>query len=126
MSGRLLSRSSALLSRRTAVLSRQLHHAGGIHSGGLLRTQGNGYYLRARLPLSGGRNWIHNVPAVRSISFARIIPKLAMKLVRVPAMFGGAMIAGLAYLQYQAARTFLYLWDLRCLLYVLTWYAHHY
>jgi hypothetical protein len=31
-------------------------------------------------------------------------PKLALKFVRIPAMFGGAMIAGLAYLQYQAAR----------------------
>lgn len=29
-----------------------------------------------------------------------------MKLVRIPAMFGGATIAGLAYFQYQATRTF--------------------
>jgi hypothetical protein len=36
-----------------------------------------------------------------------MLPKLAMKLVRVPAMFGGATIAGLAYFQYQATRTFL-------------------
>ncbi|EFW21224.1 dynamin-like GTPase mgm1 [Coccidioides posadasii str. Silveira] len=111
MSGRLLSRSSALLSRRSALAARRLHHAGGIQSGGLLRTQGNGYYLRARLPSVIRQNWIHNVPAVRTISFARIIPKLAMKLVRVPAMFGGAMIAGLAYLQYQASQAGNYVID---------------
>jgi hypothetical protein len=51
-----------------------------------------------------GANAIHNVPAVRSISFARMLPKLALKLVKVPAMFGGATIAGLAYFQYQATR----------------------
>ena len=47
---------------------------------------------------------IHNLPAVRAISFARALPKLATKLLRVPAMFGASMIAGLAYLQYQATR----------------------
>ncbi|RPA95178.1 hypothetical protein L873DRAFT_1644804, partial [Choiromyces venosus 120613-1] len=40
--------------------------------------------------------------AVRSISFARVIPKLVLKFARLPAAFGGAMIAGLAYVQYQA------------------------
>ncbi|KAI1931156.1 mitochondrial dynamin GTPase Msp1 [Ophidiomyces ophidiicola] len=113
MSGRLLSRSSALLSRRSSLITRQIHHTGGVQSGGLLRSPGNGYYLRARLPpLPVGQNWIHHVPAVRTISFARIIPKLAMKLVRVPAMFGGAMIAGLAYLQYQAAQAGNYALDI--------------
>jgi hypothetical protein len=42
---------------------------------------------------------------VRAISFARVFPKLAMKLLRIPAMFGGAMVAGMAYFQYQATRT---------------------
>ncbi|EEP78511.1 hypothetical protein UREG_03357 [Uncinocarpus reesii 1704] len=112
MSGRLLSRSSTLLSRRSALLARQLHHGGGLQSGGLLRTHGNGYYLRARLPSAARQNWIHNVPAVRTISFARVIPKLAAKFVRIPAMFGGAMIAGLAYIQYQAAQAGNYALDL--------------
>lgn len=51
-----------------------------------------------------GSNFIHMLPAgaVRHASFARALPGLAMKLVRVPAMFGAAMIGGLAYLQYQA------------------------
>lgn len=50
---------------------------------------------------------LHNVPAVRAISFARVLPNLAVKLLRLPALFGGATIAGLAYLQYQATREFL-------------------
>ncbi len=50
---------------------------------------------------------LHNVPTVRTISFARILPKLALKLVRIPAMFGAATIGGLAYLQYQATRELL-------------------
>ncbi|KAF7718916.1 Dynamin superfamily protein, mitochondrial [Penicillium ucsense] len=33
-----------------------------------------------------------------------MLPKLALKLVRLPAMFGGATIAGVAYLQYQATQ----------------------
>jgi hypothetical protein len=43
---------------------------------------------------------------VRNASFARILPKLFMKFARIPAMFGGATIAGLAYVQYQATRMF--------------------
>jgi hypothetical protein len=34
-----------------------------------------------------------------------MLPRLALKLARIPAMFGGATIAGLAYIQYQANRT---------------------
>jgi hypothetical protein len=33
-----------------------------------------------------------------------MLPKLALKMVRLPAMFGGAMVAGFAYIQYQATR----------------------
>lgn len=51
-----------------------------------------------------GSNGLHNAVAVRNASFARFIPKLVMKFLRIPAMFGGAAIAGLAYIQYQAAR----------------------
>ena len=47
---------------------------------------------------------MHNLPAVRNASFARVLPQLAMKLVRIPAMLGAAMIGGLAYLQYQATQ----------------------
>ena len=47
----------------------------------------------------------------RNASFARILPKLAVKLVRIPAMFGAAMIGGLAYLQYQATQAGNYAMD---------------
>ena len=60
------------------------------------------YQRRRSWPL--GTNSLHNVPAVRQISFARAIPSIAVKLVRIPAIFGGAMIGGLAYLQYQATQ----------------------
>jgi hypothetical protein len=90
---------------RTGLLARHVHNAGA-RTGGLLRAE-SGAALRGRAwPI--GANGIHNnVPAVRNISFARMLPKLALKLVRVPAMFGGAMIAGLAYFQYQATRMWL-------------------
>jgi hypothetical protein len=51
-----------------------------------------------------GYNYLHNAVAVRNASFVRILPKLVLKFARIPAMFGGAIIAGLAYLQYQATR----------------------
>ncbi|KAK1144006.1 mitochondrial dynamin GTPase Msp1 [Aspergillus melleus] len=100
MSGRILSHRLVPL-LRTGLLARHLHNAGA-RTGGLLRSNG-GAALRGRAwPV--GANHIHNVPAVRTISFARILPKLALKLARVPAMFGGAMVAGLAYFQYQATQ----------------------
>jgi hypothetical protein len=102
MSGRILSHRLAPL-LRNGHLARHIHNAGS-RTGGLLRAD-SGAALRGRAwPI--GSNGIHNVPAVRSISFARMLPKLAMKLIRVPAMFGGATIAGLAYFQYQATRMF--------------------
>lgn len=100
MSGRLLSRSATLLSGRT--VARQFQYLGVTRAGGLINPQGSAYLRVRSWPL--GTNAIHNVPAVRTISFARVLPKLALKLARIPAMFGGAMIAGLAYIQYQAAR----------------------
>lgn len=51
-----------------------------------------------------GTNALHNVPAMRPISFARVLPNLAIKLFRIPAMLGGAMITGFAYVQYQTIR----------------------
>ncbi|KAK5119029.1 hypothetical protein LTR62_000240 [Meristemomyces frigidus] len=51
-----------------------------------------------------GPNAIHNLPAVRHASFARIIPNLAMKLLRVPAMMGMGMLGLVAYIQYQAGQ----------------------
>ena len=65
-----------------------------------------------RKPWPPGSYGIHNVPAVRHASFARLIPQLAMKFIRIPAMFGAAAIASLAYIQYQAAQAGNYALDL--------------
>ncbi len=76
-----------------------------ISAGGMLRSQvirTSRHHRRRAWPF--GAYSLHNVPAVRTISFARVLPTLAMKLVRIPAMFGAATIGGLAYLQYQATR----------------------
>ncbi|KAL2828445.1 P-loop containing nucleoside triphosphate hydrolase protein [Aspergillus cavernicola] len=109
MSGRILSHRLVPL-LRTGLLARHVHNAGA-RTGGLLRVE-SGAALRGRAwPV--GANAIHNnVPAVRAISFARILPKLAIKLLRVPAMFGGAMVAGLAYFQYQAMQAGNYAMDI--------------
>ncbi|OQD78162.1 hypothetical protein PENDEC_c001G00241 [Penicillium decumbens] len=97
MSGRILSHRLAPLVRTGRA--RHLHNAGS-RTGGLLRADG-GAALRGRTwPV--GSNGIHNVPTVRAFSFGRMLPKLALKLVRIPAMFGGATVAGVAYIQYQA------------------------
>lgn len=72
-------------------------------SGGLLHVDASCLLGGARAWPSGA-NAIHNVPAVRSISFARVLPQLALKMVRLPALFGAGTVAGLAYIQYQATR----------------------
>ncbi|KAL4888709.1 P-loop containing nucleoside triphosphate hydrolase protein [Aspergillus ambiguus] len=107
MSGRILSHRLVPL-LRTGYLARHVHNAGA-RTGGLLRSDG-GAALRGRAwPV--GANGIHNVPAVRAISFSRMLPKLALKLARVPAMLGGATVAGLAYFQYQATQAGNYAMD---------------
>ena len=102
MSGRLLNSGLAPLSKRAAGnLSRQAFRNASLRSAGLLRADTLITPLRRRSwPL--GSSAIHNVPAVRQISIVRNIPSLFLKLVRLPALFGGAGVAGFAYLQYQA------------------------
>jgi len=103
MSGRLISSAAPLARRVLPVTFRRLTHQSRLRAGGLLQAPSCLHSSRRRLwPM--GSSFIHNVPATRAISFARIIPSLFMKLLRIPAMFGGAMIAGLVYLQYQATR----------------------
>ncbi|KAI4135357.1 MAG: hypothetical protein LQ341_005889, partial [Variospora aurantia] len=64
----------------------------------------------ARLRHQRRRSWplgssaIHNVPTTRAISFYRVLPNIAVKLVRIPAIIGGAAVGGLAYLQYQVTQ----------------------
>lgn len=100
---------AARLVRRTPYrllsLRRELHEPVASSAGVLLHSQlSRGLRRNIKRSWPFGANYLHNVPAVRAISFARVLPNLALKLVRIPAMFGGAMIAGLAYLQYQATR----------------------
>jgi dynamin-like GTPase MGM1, mitochondrial len=84
-------------------MQRSLHRPATGRASGLLRTDGCLSAGRSR-QWPFGASSIHNVPAVRSISFARVLPQLALKMARLPALFGASMIAGLAYIQYQAAR----------------------
>ena len=91
-------------SHRLQAIRRYFHERVS-NSGMLLRS-----YNPSNLRQTKKRAWpfgsysLHNVPTIRAISFARVLPNLAIKLVRIPAMFGTAMIAGLAYLQYQTIR----------------------
>ncbi|PKS05233.1 hypothetical protein jhhlp_008604 [Lomentospora prolificans] len=43
----------------------------------------------------------HNAVLVRNASFARFLPKLAAKFIRIPAMFGGVAVGAFAWVQYQ-------------------------
>ncbi|CAK3801137.1 msp1, mitochondrial [Lecanosticta acicola] len=87
------------------VANRPVSHAVLSRSGSVLRK----WPQRRQWPL--GHNTIHNLPAVRHASFARFLPRLATKLVRIPAMLGAAMIGGVTYLQYQAAQGWSYATD---------------
>jgi hypothetical protein len=86
---------------RRGLLTRHAQFYGN-RTGGLLRV--DNVAIRGRAWPVGASSIHNNVLVVRNISFARILPRLAIKLARIPAMFGGAMIAGIAYLQYQATR----------------------
>lgn len=50
-------------------------------------------------------NSFHNAVAVRNASFTRLLPRLMVKFIRIPALAGGVMVGGLAWIQYQATRT---------------------
>ena len=95
---------AAAASAPARALLPQRSHLHTSTAGGLLR---HGAILpralrRRRWPT--GASALHGLPAVRTISFARALPKLATKLIRIPAMFGASVVAGLAYLQYQAGQ----------------------
>lgn len=105
MSGRLLSARLAPLAQRVNIqTARHIHHRVTPSAGGLLRNDAAGRTGRGRW--SAGYLPFSNAVIVRNASFARIIPNLLLKFARIPALFGGATIAGLAYVQYQATRTF--------------------
>ena len=96
---------------RTAVASRKIttaNNAGnalirsGVFSARILR--------RLWWPIGASASAL-SLPITRNVSFARAIPKLFLKAARIPAAFGGAMIAGMAYIQYQAAQAGNYAMD---------------
>ena len=104
MSGRLLASGLAPLARRiNPNATRRLAYHARARGAGLLRGDSR-TRLQTRWTWPSGASSVHNVPTVRTVSFARAVPSLFMKVLRLPAMFGGAAIAGFAYIQYQAAR----------------------
>ncbi|KAI1377276.1 dynamin family protein [Hypoxylon crocopeplum] len=108
MSGRLIAAVGRLPATRPAMVRaiRQYHH---LPSGGILRADAAVRATRRRMwfPV----NSFHNAVIVRNASFARFLPRLVVKFVRIPAMAGGVMIGGLAWIQYQATQAGNYAWD---------------
>ncbi|KAI1215023.1 dynamin family protein [Annulohypoxylon truncatum] len=109
MSGRLISAVGRLPAMRSASVRslRQYHQ---LSSGGLLRADAAVRATRRRMwfPV----NSFHNAVAVRNASFGRFLPRLVVKFIRIPAMAGGVMIGGLAWIQYQATQAGNYAWDI--------------
>ncbi|KAK5627078.1 hypothetical protein RRF57_002793 [Xylaria bambusicola] len=107
MSGRLVA-AGRLPATRSATASavRQYHH---LPSGGLLRADASIRATRRRMwfPI----NSFHNAVTVRNASFARFLPRLVVKFIRIPALAGGFMVGGLAWIQYQATQAGNYAWD---------------
>lgn len=101
-----------MLAGRLRTASRRANAVGStryIHrfqTGGLLQADGSIRATQRRLWLGG--NAFHNAVAVRNASFARFLPKLVLKFVRIPAMFGGLAIGAFAWVQYQANRMSLF------------------
>ncbi|KAG4425153.1 hypothetical protein IFR04_001720 [Cadophora malorum] len=104
MSGRLLStRLRPLAQRVNTGAARHFHHHTTSSAGGLLKTDSAVRAARRRI-WPAGYTAFSNAVIVRNASFVRILPKLLLKFARIPALFGGATIAGLAYVQYQATQ----------------------
>ncbi|KAF2088000.1 putative mitochondrial dynamin GTPase [Saccharata proteae CBS 121410] len=105
MSGRLLAARGAPLARRAHAYAppRRFTHHLRPDAAGLLR-------VNSRLRISRLRSWppgayaLHNVPAVRSISFVRILPRLFQKFATLGAVGGAGIVGGLVYLQNQATK----------------------
>ncbi|KAK8241836.1 P-loop containing nucleoside triphosphate hydrolase protein [Phyllosticta capitalensis] len=107
MSGRLLSARLAPAARRLAASAftppRRFTHYRSTNAGGLLRTESGLRFSRLR-SWPPGAYALHNVPAVRSISFIRILPRLFQKFATLGAVGGATIVGGLVYLQNQAQK----------------------
>ncbi|KAK4137915.1 hypothetical protein BT67DRAFT_460387 [Trichocladium antarcticum] len=88
----------APLARRVTVRAvRQFHQ---LPTGGIQRVEiaARGFRRSVQFPA----NAYHNAVIVRNASFLRLLPRLAMRFIRIPALFGGLMIGVMGWLQYQA------------------------
>ncbi|KAM4055955.1 dynamin family protein [Hirsutella rhossiliensis] len=81
---------------------RSARHLHRFSAGGLFRADASIRATRKRVWF--GNNAFHNAVMVRNASFARFLPKLVVKFVRIPAMFGGLAIGAFAWVQYQATQ----------------------
>ncbi|KAL2133284.1 hypothetical protein VTI74DRAFT_2585 [Chaetomium olivicolor] len=88
----------APLARRVTV--RAVRHFHQLPTGGIQRAELAARTFRRSLQFPA--NAYHNAVIVRNASFARLLPKLALKFVRIPALFGGLMIGAVGWIQYQA------------------------
>ena len=104
MSGRLLAAGALGPSTRRASVQavRQYHR---FPTGGLQRTDAAIRATRQRIWFG---NSFHNAVIVRNASFARFLPKLVVKFARIPALFGGLVVGGAAWIQYKAIRKYSY------------------
>lgn len=83
--------------RAPANIARYLHR---FPTGGLLRADAAVRATQRRIWFQG--NAFHHAVTVRNASFSRILPKLVVKLVRLPALFAASTIAAFTWVQYQA------------------------
>ncbi|KAK3373933.1 P-loop containing nucleoside triphosphate hydrolase protein [Lasiosphaeria ovina] len=88
----------APLARRITLRAVRQYHP--LPTGGLQRADGAARTIRPSMRFTA--NAYHNAVIVRNASFARLLPKLVVKFARIPALFGGLMIGGVAWIQYQA------------------------
>lgn len=105
MSGRMLVAGMRPMTRRAGTSA--VRHMHRFPTGGLLRADAAVRATQRRMWMGG--NAFHHAVAVRNASFGRFLPKLAMKLVRIPALFGATAVAGFAWVQYQANRMLKYM-----------------
>ncbi|CAG8980729.1 hypothetical protein HYALB_00013268 [Hymenoscyphus albidus] len=103
MSGRLLSARLLPLAQRISRPGARHFHQASTSAGGLLRSDSTYRIARQRI-WPAGYTPFHNAVIVRNASFARILPKLLIKFARIPALFAGATVSGLVYVQYQATQ----------------------
>ncbi|KAK4191625.1 P-loop containing nucleoside triphosphate hydrolase protein [Podospora australis] len=88
----------APLARRVSLRAvRQFHQ---LPTGGIQRAElaARGFRRSVQFPAK----LYHNAVMVRNASFARLLPKLAIKFIRIPALFGGLMLGAVGWVQYQA------------------------